>query len=56
MCPRRRLQGQGRPQGLHLCIISLEGAPNNLACALQFFYAYFVHVLRCSKQVFQIET
>ena len=25
---------------------------NTLACATQFFYAYFVHVLRCPKQVF----
>ena len=37
MCHRGRLRGQGRPQGLHLCITLLEGASNNLACALQFF-------------------
>ena len=40
MCPRGRLRGQRRP-GLHLCIISLERASNNLACALQFFLCLF---------------
>ena len=37
---------------LILSITSLERMSNTLACATQFFYAYFVHVLRCSKQVF----
>ena len=40
---------------LALRIISIERTPNNLAFALQFFCAYFVHVLRCSKQVFRTE-
>ena len=38
------------------CKISLERTFNNLACALQCYFAYFVHVLRCSKQVIQTET
>ena len=33
--------------------MSLERMFNNLACVLLFCYAYFAHVLRCSKQVFQ---
>ena len=41
MCPRGRLRGQGHPQELHLCIISLERASNNLACALQCFLCLF---------------
>ena len=41
MCPRGCLRGQGRSEGLHLCIISLERASNNLACALQFFLCLF---------------
>ena len=40
---------------LALSRISLERTFNNLACALPFFYANFVHVLRCSKQIFQIK-
>ena len=40
---------------LALRITSSERMSNNLGCALQFFYAYFAHVLRCSKQVFQTE-
>ena len=41
MCPRERLRGQGSSQGLHFCIISLERASNNLACAHQFFLCLF---------------
>ena len=42
MCPRERLRRQGRrPQGLHLCIISLDRASNTSACALQFVLRLF---------------
>ena len=38
-----------------LRITSLEQTSNNLACVPSSFDAYFVHVLRCSKQIFQTE-